>query len=523
MDAVNRSSSSIAVIFDSVDRIENGRRDLRQWSQGCLWGAITIITVNSPVLGKIAKISFERCLGTLIGGWLGITFILVLWTAENDGQAVIVAGTRVTCIVLAVLLMALLAMLIYPQIASEQVLGSLNKAMESTALLNRIVWEEPTDSSTCSTSSREKAHAAGVGANARGPRKRWRMGACLPVCCPRPSGGSNKEGDTSEDAAAKQQLDAEEKEAAERAALQLGFHGYAELEREGPFFDASTDVRTHQAAAEEQLTTALSELYVGTWAGRKWFVPTIFYHNQAHNKQGWHMPEKLITRLAMRMRRVVRVLNMIHATFRDGFQKEVLEELEHHFPLDLLVELSEAAIATLQAFVDAFPKPGRKVTVEMQCAQLKQLRKVTDVLLALAHTSRQHKVELILLGEEVRKAVAAHGCSEEELLRQLRALSHASREMSHSGADESLFLFPNTEPGWLATARWYSFHFLVHQLVDALERLRVTLNLMLPRLPGAHIKTHAHPAGDTSPTASETAEHSAAHAQRAKLQVCVEA
>jgi hypothetical protein len=63
------------------------------------------------------------------------------------------------------------------------------------------------------------------------------------------------------------------------------------------------------------------------------------------------------------------------------------------------------------------------------------------------------QVELILLGEEVRKAAAAHGCSEEELLRQLRALSHASREMSHSGADESLFLFPNTEPGWLATVR----------------------------------------------------------------------
>ena len=30
-------------------------------------------------------------------------------------------------------------------------------------------------------------------------------------------------------------------------------------------------------------------------------------------------------------------------------QKEVLEELEHHFPLDVLVELSEAAIDTLQA------------------------------------------------------------------------------------------------------------------------------------------------------------------------------
>ena len=44
--------------------------------------------------------------------------------------------------------------------------------------------------------------------------------------------------------------------------------------------------------------------------------------------------------------------------------------------------------------MDAFPKPGRMVTAEMQCAQLKQLRKVTDVLLALAHTSRQHKVRI---------------------------------------------------------------------------------------------------------------------------------
>lgn len=43
-----------------------------------------------------------------------------------------------------------------------------------------------------------------------------------------------------------------------------------------------------------------------------------------------------------------------------------------------------------------------------------------------------------------------------------------------------------------AQARWYSFHFLVHQLVEALDRLRVTLNLMLPRLPGAHIQPSSH-------------------------------
>ena len=34
-------------------------------------------------------------------------------------------------------------------------------------------------------------------------------------------------------------------------------------------------------------------------------------------------------------------------------------------------------------------------------------------------------------------------------------------------------------------ARWYSFHFLVQQLVGALVRLRISLNLALPLLPGA--------------------------------------
>ena len=44
-----------------------------------------MITVNSPVLGKIAKTCFERCLGTIVGGWLGCAFFLVTrhpaWTA----------------------------------------------------------------------------------------------------------------------------------------------------------------------------------------------------------------------------------------------------------------------------------------------------------------------------------------------------------------------------------------------------------------------------------------------------------
>lgn len=33
--------------------------------------------VNYPILGKIARQSFERCLGTVIGGWLGYAAYIV--------------------------------------------------------------------------------------------------------------------------------------------------------------------------------------------------------------------------------------------------------------------------------------------------------------------------------------------------------------------------------------------------------------------------------------------------------------
>ena len=41
---------------------------------------------------------------------------------------------------------------------------------------------------------------------------------------------------------------------------------------------------------------------------------------------------------------------------------------------------------------------------------------------------------------------------------------------------------------WHLQTRWYSFHFLAQQLVGALVRLRISLNLALPLLPGADIQ-----------------------------------
>jgi hypothetical protein len=45
----------------------------------------------------------------------------VLWSARDTEHALLVAYTRISSIVFAVLLLSVLAVLIYPKIASEQV------------------------------------------------------------------------------------------------------------------------------------------------------------------------------------------------------------------------------------------------------------------------------------------------------------------------------------------------------------------------------------------------------------------
>lgn len=45
----------------------------------------------------------------------------VLWTPESPDQALLVAATRISCIVIAIGVMAVLGVVIYPKIASELV------------------------------------------------------------------------------------------------------------------------------------------------------------------------------------------------------------------------------------------------------------------------------------------------------------------------------------------------------------------------------------------------------------------
>ena len=61
-----------------------------------------------------------------------------------------------------------------------------------------------------------------------------------------------------------------QQEARERAAREQGFTGHAELAREAPFYEALADVRQHLQKADEHLTVALSEVYIGAFLAHPW-------------------------------------------------------------------------------------------------------------------------------------------------------------------------------------------------------------------------------------------------------------
>lgn len=49
----------------------NARGSLEHHLVACCRGAIAAVSMNAACLGNIGKKSFERSLGTLLGGWLG--------------------------------------------------------------------------------------------------------------------------------------------------------------------------------------------------------------------------------------------------------------------------------------------------------------------------------------------------------------------------------------------------------------------------------------------------------------------
>ncbi|KAK9857975.1 hypothetical protein WJX84_004815, partial [Apatococcus fuscideae] len=158
-----------------------------QWLQGAKWCAITVIVVAAPVIGKVAQVSIERTLGTVIGGVLGyfaviinrsitlqddvifgplsaaavavigvvvgralkleyssrlfcMTYILVLMGAEVASDAFLVALTRIGGIVGGVMITLVLAVTVFPKSASHEAADTMSAALQGLMQLYALAW-----------------------------------------------------------------------------------------------------------------------------------------------------------------------------------------------------------------------------------------------------------------------------------------------------------------------------------------------------------------------------------------------
>ena len=70
-----------------------------------------------------------------------IYHLAVLWTPQSEDQALDVAASRISCIVIALVVMAVLAIAIYPNIASELVSVQYSRLLVwSCSLLHQQRW-----------------------------------------------------------------------------------------------------------------------------------------------------------------------------------------------------------------------------------------------------------------------------------------------------------------------------------------------------------------------------------------------
>ncbi|CAL8462610.1 g2143 [Coccomyxa elongata] len=521
-----------------------------QWSLGCLWGAITVIVVNSPVLGKCALSSLERIIGTTVGGWIGyacyleisqhkrvflplvsviyafaaavvgsvlgvagaanlstITLLSVLWAAPTSAALPLV-GVRIGCISAAIFVVTFLSIFIYPQVASEQTIDSLRRAMMALSKLNHDVWEEVKeicsehhellkknhDPATCGTAGHHRLEST-VCVCANAAKDPGAPSSCLP---------KEPNGNVSE-------LEAEAGKSSRWSPFAfLGGRRRARVRRKqalelqmGPLMEDNgkersmcatlAEVRTCLAEVPEHMRWALNEVYLGSFFGRRWYLPNTSIYARYLDRASWHMPEQAIKQVAMRLNRCMRLLYTIHFTLKEGFRDEVMLAMDHLLPVKILIDLATTALPIMEDLTCCLPEPGKSgPNPETNTTEhLAKLKLVVRDLVALSKCSFSQKVRLTMLG-----ARAEGSRRIEEVLSLFPEKDWGADPPPQEGPPpirwcttcpntHELFLFPDTPAGYLAQMRWYSFHFLMEALVDTYEKLHTALSITSQLLPGA--------------------------------------
>lgn len=521
-----------------------------QWSLGCLWGAITVIIINSPVLGKCALSSLERIIGTTIGGWIGYAFFLqmnvhnavflpiisivyaftaavvgsvfdvagaanlstitllsVLWSPPNSAALPLV-GVRIGCIIAAIFVITFLSIFIYPQVASEQAIDSLRRAMKALSNLNHAVWKEIEEICSEHHDMLKKHHDPAACGTAGHHRLGSTVGAkaaqapgtsSVPSALPKGPGGGVAELDAQ---AARRDswssfaflVGRRRARVRRKEALESQMGALKEDSRKEKSMCATlAEVRACLAEVPEHMRWALNEVYLGSFFGRRWYLPNTSIYTRYLDRSSWHMPEKAINQVVMRLNRCMRLLYTIHFTFKEGFRDEVMLAMDHLLPVKILIDLAVTAFPILEDLICCLPEPGKSGPnpAANTTEHLAKLKLIVRDLVMLSKCSFSQKVRLTMLG-----ARAEGSRRIEDMLSLFPEKDWGADPPPEEGPPpirwctscpntHELFLFPDTPAGYLAQMRWYSFHFLIETLLETYEQLHTSLSITSQLLPGA--------------------------------------
>ncbi|KAL3140761.1 hypothetical protein ABBQ32_005311 [Trebouxia sp. C0010 RCD-2024] len=189
-------SAAVAIGYTVVNHDHNLPPTVaKAWLQSWKWAAITVAVVTSPVIGKVAKVSFERFLGTVAGGILAygaarfgrdviplrdevvctiatllaasgaqlvgqragsayaaklstITFLLVLLGSKDTTNAVEVMVSRICGILGGVLISLFLSVLVFPTSASLKATDALSEGLKALTTMSSMAWGHEGQDST---------------------------------------------------------------------------------------------------------------------------------------------------------------------------------------------------------------------------------------------------------------------------------------------------------------------------------------------------------------------------------------
>ncbi|KAL3148022.1 hypothetical protein ABBQ38_014314 [Trebouxia sp. C0009 RCD-2024] len=489
-------SAAVAIGYTVVNHDHNLPPTVaKAWLQSWKWAAITVAVVTSPVIGKVAKVSFERFLGTIAGGILAygaarfgrdviplrdeivctiatllaasgaqlvgqragsayaaklstITFLLVLLGSKDTTNAVEVMVSRICGILGGVLISLFLSVLVFPTSASLKATDALSEALKALTTMSSMAWGHEGQDGT-------------------------------------PNGRA-------EDQNGYHALPDEEDE--ERGKRSIPSQGETDAYRE----EVLHDVYSRVSKCQDNLPLALNEVYVCTLRGGWYFLPAF----PGLRSRSRVFPNDEMDQFATSVRQVARTLWTVHVTLQMGFEEEVLNLLRRHYPAHIMPDLQHYSQEAMRDLSHAFPtNPNLKrdnldrfVETVGELTRIASERRSTKQRLLNSLTASQ-RGEYTNLGQEADESQGQSPVRDKQQEDNdnpdvaSRGDTHQLEAATRGGLEDqpSLAFFPADKTGYIAKVRWYSFQFSMQQLAEELKEAFAAGSNVLTALPARSV------------------------------------